>query len=370
MKAKLIIIFVFLSFILTSCQWISNPSSNVPKEVLPIEKSENYQKDLSQLIQSNAIIPSFQHNSLVLTDSITNKSLEVYKFTKENIPARRNIDSFVISPSKNWIVWYSSNQGFTALNVKKRETQIIHGPSIFLNTNPYIDFLQETEIVAFISDNGNIFNKVNLEDNTDNEIPIPYPYGNLFKVSPDGNSIFFIAGYGQVKDNKPQFMFTDINGQLIREITTDTDIADRHLAVWAPDSSGIILVNNNAIQYHPLSNPDQATIIFSLPESKGNIIDIKRINDKIFLLGDQGYWHIYSYIQQKQVARTPIAIAEELNNPRFIPWTEQNFMIEETVIGDKKRHKRLWLSDFRGKKTIVVPNYDERIVEQEPLIID
>jgi hypothetical protein len=58
--------------------------------------------------------------------------------------------------------------------------------------------------------------------------------------------------------------------------------------------------------------------------NENNISSVKRINDKIFVLDKVGYWHVFDYYQRKEVARTPVSIASELNRPRFIPWSESS----------------------------------------------
>jgi hypothetical protein len=159
-------------------------------------------------------------------------------------------------------------------------------------------------------------------------------------------------------------MFTDYTGNFSQQFFTETNLYDRNQVFWAPDSNGVLMINKNSLEFYSLINPDTAQIMFSLNKDS-EIVKAGRIDNSIFILSKKGYWHVYDYKTRKEIARTPDGIAVELNDPEFIPWTQSEFIIEETLVDGDVEFNRLWISDFRGNKKILVPRYNDLIVETQ-----
>jgi len=164
-------------------------------------------------------------------------------------------------------------------------------------------------------------------------------------------------------------MYTDINGEYSRQFSTNTNLFDRNLVFWAPNSNGVLLINENNLEYYPLINPEKNTIMFSI-KKEDKILTASRIGNSIFIFDDNDYWHVFDYESQKEVARTPISIADELNNPKFIPWTAGEFLIEETIKNNDEQLNRLWVSDFRGNKKIIMEAYNKLKIETKELRVN
>ncbi len=367
-------IILIILFSLTSCTIFNdgnkkyqNDKNNTTQSTKDISQQE-YNQSLKIIQQSPKIIGTINHNNLSITDPISKKSLPIHFFSENEGPTSPIIYPHQFDSSKNWVAWYSPKSGMLALNIKKNIIKKLHPASSFLNTNPYLEFSKKSPIVLFITKDGNILKKINLLTDEEENISIPYPYGNLFKLSPNEEKILFIAGFGQSQGN-PQYLFTDSQGNLIKQITTLSNIADRHMVAWMPDSSGMLQVQGTELILYPIDNLDNPINLFSIPTGK-HIIDIKVINDNVFLLNDRGYWHIYSISQDKEIARTPQSIASEIKNPKFIPWNFDEFIIREKIEKEDLTYSRFWKSNFKGKKEIILDKFDEQIIKTEPLVIE
>ncbi|MGI5827883.1 MAG: hypothetical protein ACOX6V_02555 [Patescibacteria group bacterium] len=363
-----LVLFCLLGLFLTACSPKIDFSQFQLSSKGPENPVENSPISIDDILQGNSLVAFANNNSLYLVDPEFARPLAIYAFKSEEQPPAPEIESFIISPTKQWVVWYTPIKGVMALSIKSQEIYSIYPPNSFLNTNPYLDFSPNSNVVMFITDEGNTLYHHNLANGTVIQAPIPYPYGNVFKLSPNGSMILFVSGYGQTTD-KPKFMFTTKGGRSSHQFSTKTNLADRNYVFWAPDSTGVVTINNSTLELYTVINPENPETIVSLNEDNA-ILSVKCINDKIFVLSKKGYWHVFDYYQRKEVARTPITIASELNKPRSIPWSENQFLIEEIVPDGPAQFKRLWLSDFKGNKKIVVEKYNEVIIQTETPVIN
>lgn len=364
---KIFFIFLSLSFFLSACS----------PQIVPDNKNDNQSFDnlieseilLEDVLKGKHVLALSQNNNLFLIDPDFAKPVYIYTLNQNEIPTRGSYGQFKVSPEKKQIVWYSPQSGLISLDIHTKTTKIVEPASEFFNQYPYFEFYREKDILNFITANGNVLKQINLNDLSENLIKIPYPYGNVFKISPNEAYVLFVSGYGQSGKN-PKFMFTDINGNNSKQFEANTNFFDRTHVFWTPDSSGILLINGHKLDYYSLLNPNISTEYISLEEEK-NINLIEGINENIFVYDNNGYWHVYDYLTKKELARTPTAIAQELNSPKFIPWRKTQFLIEETLKNfDDRTFNRLWISDFRGNKKIIIEKYNELIVDEFKPVLD
>lgn len=363
---KYFFILVLTIFLFTSCKpqidldKLSEQSSNLPKTSIS-------DLSLTDILKAKKLIAIANGNALYLVDPEYPKPYLLYGFNENERPVSRDLQLFSISPSKNWLVWYTPTKGIIALNVLTLETKLIQSADDFLNTYPYVEFAQDQDLLYFIADKGNTFVQVELNNNQSKKIAIPYPYGNVFKIAPDQNKLLFISGFGQ--SQKPQFMITDKEGSLLKQFSAEIDQSFRHSVFWHPNNSGIFMPKANNIQFYAIDKTSEPEIFFSFADDV-KILEISLVNMGIFTLTNDGYWHIIDVNTGKETARAPLAIASELQSPKFFPWQDKQFLIEESVSDNLETFNRLWLSDFKGVKKLVMEKYNEVLVQSFPEKLD
>ncbi len=367
-KNLLYIVFVFFTIVsFTAC----TPTINLSPKSSSIQQLANSQDSsvtIEDILKGDSLIAIANNAELYLIDPDFAKPLKVYTFSKDELPAKTSLDTFVVSPSKQWVVWYTPTKGFIALNIRQQKAQLIYPANDFLNTYPYLEFAPNQDTVMFITDNGNRLYTIALDSKQETKIDIPYPYGNVFKLAPDGNTVLFVSGYGQTKNN-PKFMFTSSQGVFSKQFFSKTNLADRNWVFWAPDATGVLMINNNVLEFFSVINPDQPKPLITLNQND-QIITVKRINNSLFLLTKSGYWRVYDYSTKKEIARSPLEIASELQRPHFTPWSEKQYLIEETIVDGPSQFNRLWLSDFKGNKKILMEKYNEIVIQTETQHVD
>ena len=276
----------------------------------------------------------------------------------DEIPPSINFHTFKVSPKNNHIIWYSPTKGLLKLKIMDKTIDVIHPPDEWYNSHPFFSVSTDEEQIYFVDQEGNEFNTFNLLTNDNITMQIPYPFGTIFRVSPDNKKILFISGYGQSQEN-PQYMFSEKDGTNPIRFSTDTFLTERELIAWMPDSSGVVLIENKKdLIFRSYQDPSSKQQFISLPPFD-SVLNFTRIDNLLYLLTDTGYWHIIDMTSKKEVGRIPINIAQELHRPNFIPWKNTAFLIEETLQPEKTQFKRLWLSDHTGIKKLLVDKYQE-----------
>ncbi|NMB56610.1 hypothetical protein GYA19_01570 [Candidatus Beckwithbacteria bacterium] len=351
-----IIILLFTLIFLTACS-----KENQSEQVQTNPSIEQQKVNFEDIKKAESLIAFTNKNQIFLVDPNFKYPVAIYTFNNKEVPIDQNIENFYISPSHKFLAWYSPEQGIIVFDIETQQVKNVYKASQFLNTNPFLDFSANENNLRFITDDGSKMRIINLDTEEQKVITIPYPYGNVFKVSPDEKTILFISGYGQ-SQNKPQFMFTNINAGNPIQFESETNLSSRYLVVWDPFSQGVVLPVENKLVFYPLQNPSNPQIIFETTNTKVNFTSLKRIDNLLFALSSEGYWHVYDFEKAKEVARTPIEIANDLTNPYFIPWKKDQYLIEETKQDDLIQFKRLWISDFKGQKEIIIPRYNEMII--------
>jgi hypothetical protein len=264
-------------------------------------------------------------------------------------------------------VWYSPAQGILSLSVPTGDLSLAFTPSEWFNTNPYLWMDNITDRVYFIDDEGRQFYTLHLESGAVTTFTIPFPYGTLFRMAPDGSKILYISGYGQ-DDVKPSYLITDVAGKEISRFTTDARVNARHLIDWLPDSERVVTLNSDAtgLTTYQAISPGTSAQWFQETDA-GSIIDFAVVDEMVFVLEDDQAWRVLDSSGNVQ-ARIPLEIAVELNNPTFLPQSPDMILIEETLTDGMMRFNRLWQSNQYGSKQILFADYHHvTVIDNEPL---
>lgn len=301
------------------------------------------------------------NNQLLIADTLTQNVNIVYLMNGDEIPPLFRLFDIKISPSKEYIVWYSPQKGLLALKLGESMPEVIRQPNQWLSNNPYFEFGLDQDILYFVDDEGLGFYSISLDTNSITSIDIPFPFGNAFKISPDRSKILFIAGFGQ-NDQDPEYMITNLDGTQPVRFTTTTPLNLRQKVAWLPNSSGVIMLGaDNEVLLYSLESAAVSTF-YEHPVEDTTLTEMSRVDDLLYYATSDGWWHAFNVDTLEEVARVPKQIAEDVHRPRFIPWHENSFLIEETLRLDPEQFKRLWHSSFIGVKKQVVEMYDERTI--------
>ena len=350
----------FLFFAVLALTGCSHPALNLkpsdqinqPSSTLPLSEVLKGQHPIAflQLAQLLAVDPEFPDPQTILS------------LGEKEIPPVVDLFTFKVSPTKHFIVWYAPEKGLLRLNLTSKELATIHEPSSWLNKNPFFAFYNDQDRLSFIDNNGTELVTIDLATSQKDITRIPYPFGNLFVISPDGRKIVFVSGFGQTEKN-PQYMFTDIDGANPKRFITNTALPKRHLLAWLPDSSGIVVVASDSKLLFVSSDKPNIQDTYYQTEGEEEIVDLARIDNLFYLLTAAGRWRVIDTTTRQETGRIPLQIAEELHRPKFYPWFNQTFLIEETLRLDPEEYKRLWLSSYIGVKKNVVGKYQETTIQ-------
>ena len=330
------------------------------------QQLEQTQLPLEQLDKQPDLIAVRKNNQLWLVNPSKSQQALLVELKPNQVALGSQLSStYLISPTKQWLIWYHPITGLWAVNLRD---QSLHNPfpsTEWLNRNPYFEFAPNSNTVYFITDQGRVLNSLNLDDNSRVQINVPYPFGNEFRVSPDGQQILFIAGFDQSQSSNQQFMLTDLQGQQ-PVMFSSGNLHQRYQAGWMPDSQAVVVINNHQLLQHPVSNPQQATVLFSLADNQQSLVKLITWQDRFYLLDNAGYYHVLD-AQGAELHRIPTAIASELKSPSFYPWYDNQFLITEVFAQPSRQYLRLWLSDFRGNKQMLIPEFNQIETNQQAI---
>lgn len=361
-----IYLIILIVFLLPACTPKFDISNFSNKEQDKLANTQSLDPTLNDIMKADRLLAVKNANTLYLVDPQYPKPYALYGFDASEKPINGNLDTFLLSPSKQWIAWYSPLRGVVALNIKTLKTKVIQPADDFLNTYPYLEFFPDQDTLLCIINKGNTFLQTDLNSFGQQKIEIPYPYGNVFKISPDKTRIVFVSGFGQSKN--PKFLITDVSGKLIQQFSASINMTDRHLVFWSPDSNGLFLINEDTLQLYTINDPENPQNYYQFDNTQ--ISTATMVDQSIYLLTTDGYWHMIDTNTKKETARAPLEIASELQQPKFYPWKDKQFLIEETVNENPGTYNRLWLSDFRGVKKMVMDKYNDKILQTFPDKID
>jgi len=321
------------------------------------------QTTLTQVKEATHPIAVINRNTIQLVSSEYEQPLNVYTLSGDEIPPAFELFDIKISPTQEYLVWYTPVKGVLALKIGDNTTKVLRGPNQWLDNNPYFEFDNTDDILYIVDDEGNGFYRIDIQNQETTKIDIPFPFGNDYKLSPDMKKIIFISGFGQSNGN-PEYMFTTIEGADPVRFRTETPLNLRQRIAWLPDSSGAIIIGENS-QLLLVKYGSEASQVYYTDPNQGQINDLYIRDNLIYYERDNRWWHVLDANTKEEVARIPKEIAQEVHRPLFIPWYDNSFLIEETLRLDPEQFKRLWHSNFIGIKELLVEKYDETTITSD-----
>ncbi len=350
-----------LACLLVTLAGCSSNVNDIKNDNSEVEIKEDHQVErLENIVKDSSVIAVRRSNHLLLVNPENKEFVDLYQLQGDEVPLSNELFDFKVSPGHKWIVWYSSRKGLITYDIENKKVEVIANVNDWFNRNPYFELDDEKEIVYWIGNDGAVLNELNLETKDLSTIMIPYPFGNIFKVSPNNERFLYITGFSNQnsQSQRPRFMFSDRQGTLDSTFASQVELSSRFTVEWSPDNQGILTIFDDQVWFYPYSNPDNPTIFVQFEGGVG-ARDIKKLGEEIFVLDSGGYWHRYEYSTKKETARIPTDIAKELRKPIFYPWADQMFLISETSQDEENKFQRLWLSNYRGQKEIVLSHFGE-----------
>lgn len=345
------LLIVLITMTLMSC----NP---VQKDNLEIQESDKHNNlsfvEFDQLKNDKLVVIRDQLDLILISPS-NRKANKIYTLKKDELSLENNIFEYQISQNNKYVVWFASSTGFMALDIDKGSTWVLEKTNNWINQNPKFELANFMNKVYWISEGGAVLKEYDLESKKSINIPIPYPFGNAFKISDDLSKIIYITGYSS-DINRPRFMYSDRSGNLIKTFGSDTELSNRFNIIWTPDNRGVLMVKDNQVIFTSHDQPGRSQRLF---ENLTEVRDIKRYDNYVFILDGLGYWHKYNFDSKDEIARIPTEILRELKRPGLYPWEGDNLLITENMRYDNIKFTRLWISNYRGQKEIIYPEFGQ-----------
>lgn len=351
---------IFCATIISSCDRFPFLNENPKKPYTP----QDSLLEPSAVLKGEHPIAYIQKQQLFVIDPQYPQAAKVTDLEPKQLPVTTDIFEFKISPNKDYIVWYTPHLGFLKLNLDNRQIDVLADANDWLNRNPFFEFDNSGQLLHFVDKQGTEFVTINLSTNQRQDQQIPHPFGNVFKLSPDNTKILFIAAFGQSTSGS-EFMFTDINLENPQRFTIQADLNQRFLTAWLSDSSGIVTVENGqSLVNVPFNNTNTKSTYFQL-ESDQIVTELRRVENLIYFFATDNRWRAVDTQTKDLVLRVPTEIAQEMYRPRFIPWYDKTFLIEEVYRLFPEQYYRLWLTTPLGVKKKIIDRYQEVTLTQD-----
>ncbi len=331
-------------------------------DTAPLPEPTPVASTLRQVLAQPHSLVLLTNGSLWLTDPFTQSRAELYTLKVGESPSFVSIDTFKLSPHKKHVVWYTAGKGVFSLDLEQKQVTTVYKPSDWFNTNPYMAFMPESETVVLVDNGGKTLVVINLESGEVTTTSIPYPFGTVFKPSPNGSAFVFVSGFDQ--DNaQTTYMFTSQTMESQRQFATQTEHVERDQIEWLADSSGIITIENGStLMTYDYANPENKRVFYTLPDEQ-KITYVKRVEDHYFVAAANEVWHVLD-AAGKPYARLPIDMVADLSSPNLIPYFQDHFLVDEVFAPSaQERFHRMWLLSFKGEKKLVAPKFNEMYVE-------
>lgn len=354
-RAHRLLLVCLIGLSLSGCQASQSPP------VLP--KPSSTPISLRDIVAKPHLLVLLTNGSLWLTDPATQTRAEAYTLKVGESPSSVNFDTFKLSPQKKHVIWYTAGRGLFSLNLEQKKVTTAYKPTDWFNTHPYVAFMPESETVALVDSEGKTLVFVDLETNEVTTTAIPYPFGTVFKPSPDGTAFVFVSGFSTEATTETTYMFTSSDMQTQQQFTTLTEQVERDQIEWLADSSGIITIEaGSTLMYYAYANPENKRVFYALPEGE-KITHVQRSGDYYFVASAQQTWYVLDQAG-KLYARLPIDMVADLNSPNLIPYVDNQFLVDEVFApSEQERFHRLWLLSFKGEKKLITPKFNEMYVE-------
>jgi hypothetical protein len=322
--------------------------------------------------KSKVSIPAYE-NIFVYKDGSINKIrvidgsiLDTFELPNEMRPLSFIVnESFKVSISQNYVVWFVPTQGLIRLKLSNRTVEAVYKPSEWFLENPYFQFYGDSNTLVLIDSDGSEMKWINFDSGIIETRPVPFPFGTVFTISPDLSKIFFIEGYRQSKAT-PIYLITDIHGNLITKFSTNSEIADRNQLVWASDSKSLMTVENgNQIISYTLDVPQIISVLYEVSKDE-KILSLDN-RGELLLFRTNLYLYLYDQQLQTLIKKLPVDSLIPLNAPRVVLVDRDYYYIEEEVKSFEYFHKRLWHGDWTGGRRLIVPDYGHHVIQNDSI---
>lgn len=346
---------IVLSALFTGCQ--SSQSDDISPQPSPASAS------LRDVLSKPNLLVLLTNGSLWLTDPIEQLSSQIYTLKVGESPSSVALDTFKLSPKKTHVIWYTAGKGLFSLNIEQKKVNTVYKPSDWFNTHPYMAFMPESNTTVLVDQEGKTLVFIDLTTNSVTTSSIPYPFGTVFKPSPNGQAFVFVSGFSKEATPETTYMFTSSDLSTQQQFVTKTEQIERDQIEWLADSSGIITIEaDSTLMLYAYANPDNKRVFYALPEGE-KITHVQRAGDYYFVASAQQTWHVLDQTG-KLYARLPIDMVADLNSPNLIPYVDSHFLVDEVFKpSEQERFHRLWLLSFKGEKKLVTPKFNEMYVE-------
>lgn len=317
--------------------------------------------NLDAIYKAKYLFAVINKNIIQVASSDGLSPVEVYKLNGDELPPAFNLFDIKISPSNKYLVWYSPVKGVLSLKIGENSTQVLRSPNKWLDNNPYFSFDHDLDVLYMVDDEGASFYRIDLETLDSKRIEVPFPFGNDYRISPDMSKVIFVSAFGQTEEN-PEYMFTTIEGKDPVRFTTKASLNLRQKVYWFPDSSKVITIGEGS-ELITIEYGQQTPEIFYEDPQGETISDLSLKENLLYYQTDQGWWHVLDVDTLEEVGRIPKQITNDIHRPKFIPWYDQSFLIEETIKLDPQQFKRLWITNYTGTKKQIIDHFDDITVE-------
>jgi hypothetical protein len=345
---------ILFSILLSSCTLFP---VKAPASPSPIATQAPTAEDV---LKGDTVLALVMDGSLTVVDPDFGISAPVYTLQPEETPPLLQLNSFLISPTKQFIVWYTPTKGLLVFTLSTKAVSVLSPPSDWFNTHPYFAIHPKEDVLYFMGNDGRVFHRYNLSESQDTTITIPYPFGTRFSLSPDALHVLFVSGY--LQSPRPEYLFLHLPEGSFTRYSTTGELSERHIISWVSDSSGVVMPSSNTLLFYPVIDPENPQLVFTFPDDQ-KITDLQQVDGLVFANTSEGTWHVINPAIKKEQARIPASIAQELYQPQFVAWSAYQFLLEETLANGPETSKRLWLSDLKGVKKMVLRKYHSQTVE-------
>lgn len=318
---------------------------------------------LRQVLAKSDLLVLLTDGALWLTDPMDQQKAAIYTLKVGETPSSVNLDTFKLSPNKTHVIWYTADRGLFSLNIEQKQVTTPYKPTNWFNTYPYVAFMPGTDTAVLVDDEGKTLIFIDLATNQVTKNSIPYPFGTVFKPSPNGQAFVFVSGFSAEATQETTYMFTSSDLSTQKQFVTQTEQVERGQIEWLADSSGIITIENEStLMRYSYETPENKQVFYTLPNQE-KITYVQRIEDTYFVASANQTWYILD-ANGKLYARLPIDMVADLNSPNLIPFANSHFLVDEVFKPtEQERFHRLWLLSFKGEKKLVTPKFNEMYVE-------
>lgn len=274
------------------------------------------------------------------------------------LPINRGFSTFQVTPQRKKVVWYTPEHGFLGMDLAGTGEIIrLYQPSPWFDINPYWYVDHNEESVYLMEDEGKTLQRVDLHTMAVEKTPIPFPYGNVFAISEDGQRLVFSSGFGH-NEALATFLVTDGTGSLIDQFETNTPLSERFLMAFL-DNERVVLsgfkstivvadVTQSPITTTTLPLPFERPIQGIFPHALGVLLTTDR-SSVIYERATETFSH---FLVEEVFAG--------LGSLVIYPYDSSHVIAVEHFNLDEKAWDRLWLVNLMGVKKLLVPEFNVR----------